>query len=152
MTIQSRHQQSVGYLEMIRGSAAGFRLPFAIGVTFIGRHAGVCEPSLRARLRGVVEAAQIYLKTDGVRHFVADATSTNQTTLIRGRSAAAYLAGDRAEHSDDIIPIRYESLGTAHGDRRWVRVLDGDLLSHIYGVWRVVCPEREATRKDMGTE
>ena len=128
---------AIGYLEMVKGYAVGTRLPFHVGITFIGRQKYACEFRDAEQLRHIVEGAQICLRADNSGCFVTDATSTNPTTVIRKRSCAKYLAGQTVEEQDDIIRIQYERLEAKADERRWTAIFEGDLLSHIYGCWQL---------------
>ncbi len=146
----------VGSLVSVLGGHAGTRLRLRRGVTFIGRQRGLCEYLDRDSLAGVVEAAQVYVRVDGRRVFVTDATSTNPCALVRRAHAGPFLEGARTAASlaqappvDEagIVPVAHEPFGRPRDERRWVEVHPGDLLLHVYGGWVI---ELEADRISDG--
>lgn len=134
----SQKHDRIGHLEQLAGNHVGICLPIHFGITFIGRQVSACEFRDRESLAGVIEAAQVLLKVDATGWHATDATSTNQTSLVRQRHAEAFLAGAMSRPSDDIIELPHESFETQYSARRWVRVFGGDLLVHPYGSWSVV--------------
>ena len=136
---------AVGYLELLAHHAStqqvkpAVRLPFHSGTTFMGREEGLCEFEPRAELQGIVEASQVWMRMGAESCAVTDATSTNLTTLVRADSSAAYLANNQdLVVPNHIVEIQHESFDTPLQDRCWTPVFSGDLLCHVYGIWRVV--------------
>ena len=115
-----------GHLEQIEGQHVGVRIPFRYGITFIGSSRACSEYLHPEQLRGIIEAAQIYIKMDeGCA--ITDATSTNSSSLTRRLPS---------KEGETVIEIPYEAFDTELDDRRWMRVYPEDVLCHVYGRWR----------------
>ena len=123
-----------GALELTDGSRAGLRLPLREGLTFVGRAIGRCEYDERTALAGVVEAAQVFVRVEGGRVWVTDATSTNQSVIER-RADAGTVDGEK---TGEVETLPHEPFATPLSSRRWVELQPGDVLRHAYGRWRVI--------------
>lgn len=127
------------YLLQVCGEHPGVKLPLQRGLNPLIRVKGACQYRERDALRGIIEAAQILLRLEGPEAWVADATSTNQTFLVRepasdaGRYWQAYRGG-ALKPSSKVTEIVWES-PRPPAERRWYPLTSSDLLVHMYGCW-----------------
>ena len=83
-----KSRKTIGWLAFQSMDKNGVCLPLHKGVNFIGKGLeDFCEYNERDQLDGIVEQSQVLLQINQDGCSVADFTSTNQTTLIRGSSA-----------------------------------------------------------------
>ena len=131
------------------------QLPLHKGVNFIGR--GIqefCPYNERKLLQGVLEQSQVFIRIEEEALSIRDASSTNQSFLIRGASAhhirtnidreydefrsCLYHFGSKKERSKglypkDITEIPWQGLGISEKGQQWIKLDYGDVLWHFYG-------------------
>ena len=124
---------SIGWLERELGELKGLRLMLHDGLNLIGRASFYTQKELPS----VVEQSQVLIQHMEGRLTITDATSTNQCRVIRARASAAYLADPSSVPPEAVIQLEHEALEHRIKDRCWHPLYEGDLIEHIYGVWRV---------------
>jgi hypothetical protein len=151
-TFRKPHE-TIGWLEFQSMNRKGIQLPLHKGINLIGKGLeDFCEYNERDELRGIVEQSQVIIRIDEKGCWIADATSTNQTTLIQGKSAKYVKQKLQLEYelikssvyfdvcplpnwikSEDIIQMPWQALQKISG-LNFIALNDGDILCHIYGI------------------
>ena len=103
-------KEMIAWLEFQSMDHKGVILPLHYGINHIGKSVkGYCLYNERKQLRGIVEQAQVFIRINNDGSWVTDATSTNQSKLITGTSAAATIQGLQTDYLSYKKAIYFES-------------------------------------------